>query len=123
MLIEIKRFATAALLPGARRTASGNGSGVDVRDYVGAAKVVLISSAGGGATPTLDVKIQDSDDNSTFADVSGAAFTQVTDAAASLQELHLNLDSVKRYIRAVATIAGTTPTFDGGVILIGQSQS
>jgi len=123
MLIEPKRLTLATLLPGARRTATANGTGVDVRNYIGMAKVILASGAGGGTNPTLDVKLQESDDNSTFADITGAAFTQVTDAADSTQELHVNLDSTKRYIRAVSTITGTSPTFDCAVVFVGQNQS
>jgi hypothetical protein len=59
-------------------------------------------------TPTLDVKIQESDDNTTFTDIVGATFVQVT-ASNNLQAI-VFLRS-KRYCRAVATIAGTTPSF------------
>lgn len=109
------RSTAVVLLPGAARTSSANGTGVDISDYEGMAEVVLNSGAGTGTTPTLDVKIQDSDDNSAFADVTGAVFAQVTNAAASLQKLVLNTDKCRKYIRAVATIGGTTPSFACGV--------
>lgn len=109
------RSTAVVLLPSAARTSSANGTGVDISDYEGMAEVVLNSGAGTGTTPTLDVKIQDSDDNSAFADVTGAVFAQVTNAAASLQKLVLNTDKCRKYIRAVATIGGTTPSFACGV--------
>lgn len=112
---------TAVLAP-ARKTASENGSAIDLQQYVGDYKVVLSTSAGGGTSPTLDVKLQDSDDASTFADISGAAFTQVTSAAASTQSVDLNADAVKRYIRAVTTITGTSPTFDMALVGVGVKQ-
>ncbi len=112
-----------SLLAPAARTASANGTGVDLKNYIGRAKVILHSTIGTGTAPTLDVKIQDSADNSTFADIDPAvAFTQVTDAAASLQEISLDLDKVRRYGRAVTSIAGTTPSFTGNVVLVGRKQ-
>lgn len=110
------------ILPGVRVTATGNGTGVDVKDYVGKAKVVLISSAGGGTSPTLDVKLQDSPDNSAWTDISGAAFTQVTDAADSTEAISLDLNNANRYIRAVKTVSGTSPTFDCGLVMVGVKQ-
>lgn len=109
------------VLAPARKTASENGTGIDMQQYVGDVKVILSSSAGGGTSPTLDVKLQDSDDNSTFADISGATFTQVT-ATASTQAITLNIDAAKRYIRAVTTIGGTSPTFDMALVAVGVKQ-
>jgi hypothetical protein len=74
-----------------------------------------------GTTPTLDGKIQDSADNSAFADVTGYTFTQVT-ASTSLQSLNVDTRKVRRYIRYVGTIAGTTPSFSMDVVAVGQKQ-
>lgn len=52
------------LFPTAARTATANGTGVDLQQYSGDVAVVLDSAAGTGTTPTLDVKLQDSADNS-----------------------------------------------------------
>ena len=71
-------------------TSSGNGTGVNIAAYTGVLAATLVSAAGGGTTPTLDVKIQESDDDSTYSDVAGGAFTQITDAAAGLQTLYLD---------------------------------
>ena len=76
------------------------------------------AAAGAGSSPTYNVKIQDSADNSTFADVTGATFTQVT-STASQQKLTINANDVQRYIRAVATIGGTSsPSFVASVTLL-----
>lgn len=107
------------ILPGVRVTATGNGTGVDLLDYEGDMAFTLLSSAGGGTTPTLDVKLQDSPDNSTWADITGATFTQVTDAADAHERILVDLDAADRYVRAVKTVAGTTPTFDCGLTAIG----
>lgn len=110
-----------AVLAPARKTASENGASIDMQQYVGDVKVILSTSAGGGTTPTLDVKLQDSDDGTTFADITSAAFTQVTSTAGTAS-LTLNIDAAKRYIRAVTTISGTSPTFDMALIAVGVKQ-
>ena len=105
-------------------TADASGAGADLQGYQGVLKIVLDSGAGGGTTPTLDVKIQDSADNSnpTFADVSDKVFTQVTEASASIQSLAIDTRAIRRYIRAVIAITGTSPTFGFAVAVIGQKQ-
>ena len=57
------------LAAAARRTANLDGTGIDVLDYEGVALIVLNASAGTGTDPTLEVKLQHSDDDSTYADV------------------------------------------------------
>lgn len=101
-------------------TASANGTGVDTLGY-DSAMITLEVGTVSGTAPTLDVKMQHSDDNSSFSDISGATFTQVTASNAS-KTLNLSLGGArKRYIRAVATIAGTTPNFALAVnVLLGR---
>lgn len=121
--IDLKnRLTFSNSLAPASRTATANGTGVDLQGYVGDAVAILNSAAGTGTTPTLAVKIQDSADNSAFADVAGYTFTTVTDAAASLQTLKVDTRLARRYVRAVATIGGTTPVFVSGVTLAGTKQ-
>ena len=85
--------------------------------------IVLNASAGTGTTPTLDVKLQHSDTTTSgdFADVTNAAFTRVTDVSgtAGVQVLRVNVSDLKRYLRVIGTIAGTTPSFDFGVEFVG----
>jgi len=109
------------LAPAAQRTSTLTGTGIDVLDYEGVALAVLNASAGTGTTPTLDVKLQHSDDDSTYADVTGGTFTQVTDAAetAGVQVLKVNVSELKRYVRVIGTIAGTTPSFEFGIEFVG----
>lgn len=100
------------LLQNATVAASGNGTGVDLQPYAGDIVIVLNAKHGtGNADNTADITIEDSADNSSFAAVSGAAFTQVNGTTDSTQIMALNKDSLRRYIRAVKTIAGTTPSF------------
>lgn len=109
------------ILAPAVKTASANGTGVDLQGYQGNLKLMLSSAAGTGTSPTMDVKIQDSADNSTFADVAGLTFAQVINAA-SLQSLAVDSRAVRRYIRAVETIGGTTPSFTRSLLAVGQKQ-
>lgn len=93
-------------------TSTVNGSSVDTLGYNSAAFILEVGAVS-GTSPTLDVKIQESADGSTgWTDVSGATFTQVTAANNSqiLRVEDLN-NTRKRYLRAVATIAGTSPSF------------
>ena len=84
--------------------------------------IVIVQSHGTG-TGTLDGKIQDSADGSTgWADVTGATFSQST-TTADVKILSLDPKSTKGYIRYVGTIAGTTPSFTMGVVLLGQKSA
>lgn len=97
------------------RTSSLDGTSIDLQAYEGVAAFVLnAGKASAGTTPTLNAKLQHSADDSTFADVTGGAFTEVTDAANSLQVLKLNVSDLKRYVKLVGTIAGSGATFDFG---------
>lgn len=75
-------------------------AGVDLLDYEGP---VLITQHHGAGTGTIDGKIQDSADNSAFADVAGLTFAQET-TTAGIQKLVVQSKQVRRYIRYVGTI-------------------
>lgn len=120
--MRIKNVIHAAILACANVSASANGTGIDVSDFVGGVKFTLDSGAGTGTTPTLDVKLQESDDNSTWTDVTGGAFTQVTDAGASFETLTLSADGLKKYVRGVDAVTGTSPAFPRSLSLVGEKQ-
>jgi len=101
--------------------ASANRTGVDLVDYEGDIMAILDAEAG-GASVTYAVKIQDSADNSTFADVSGLAFTTTTANTALRETLRINSDEVRRYIRAVITVAGGTGTGALSVVALGSKK-
>ena len=117
----IDQFNVLHLLPADSRTATGNGAGFDVKDYVDQGKFILDTEGGTGTAPTLDVKLQESDDNVTFSDIPGEAFSLVT-TAASTQTKHVAMDMLKQYIRAVATIGGTSPAFVCAVSMVARKQ-
>ena len=121
-MINAAEYDVLSLLPPAARTATANGSSIDIKDYLGGGKIILDSAAGGGTSPTMDVKVQDSADNSSFADVSGLTFAQVV-AAASLQSMAVDLDQLRRYVRLVVTIGGTSPTFTCSAVLLAKKDN
>ena len=111
----------ASLLGADSRNASANGTGFDLQgsnDAEGEAIVILDSEAGTGTSPTLNVKLQDSADNSAWADVTGKVFTEVTSSGAAFEKISFNANDVRRYVRAVGTLGGTTPVFVYAVSLV-----
>jgi len=92
-------------------TASANGSGVDTLGYNNGMLVVtagVIDLASGNETYTFT--LEESDDNSTFAAVSGVSLTITANAQTKFARI-TNLNTTrKRYLRAVLTAAGTTPS-------------
>ena len=93
-------------------------AGVDIRDYQGIVAVVVDAKTGG--TGTLDVKIQDSADNTTFADLSPAVSIATISTVASVQAVAVDTRLARRYIRAYAVI-GTGPQLFA-VYAAGQKQ-
>ena len=92
-------------------TSTATSAAIDLKEYDGDVSLILTSAAGTGSSPTLDVKVTDSDaSGGTYGDLSGAAFTQVTDSA-SMQVITFSKDEAKRYIKIVQTVGGSTPSF------------
>lgn len=91
----------------AARTSTGNGTSVDnTTSSSNGAVGHLHVFAKSGTSPTLDVKIQHSVDNSVWADL--LTFTQAT---AATSERKTSTGAVNRYVREVRTIGGTSPSF------------
>ena len=101
------------------RTAVANGAGVDCRGFEDAL-VILHIGAHDRTTgdETLNVKLQESSDNGSgdaFADVAGGAFAQIAGQAIDATKgnsyvMNVKLSKRERYLRAVGTPAGTTPS-------------
>lgn len=106
----------------AARTSTVTTSAVDVRSYKGGLLVQQLVGVVSGTSPTLDGKLQTSADGSTgWTDITGATFTQVT-ATDSFQAIGIDVRQSSGYIRFVGTIAGTSPSFTMGVVLLGQKE-
>ena len=107
----LEKLEIFSVVPSASGTSTATSSAIDLKDYDGDVTLILTSAAGTGSSPTLDVKVQDSDASSgTYGDLTGASFTQVT-GSVSMQVITFCKDEAKRYIKLVQTIGGSTPSF------------
>jgi hypothetical protein len=107
------------------------GEAVDVAPLEGDLVVLLDAEAGTGTTPTLNLAIQHRADASDswgavpadalYDPATGqvATFDEVTDVANAFQKLALRRERLKKTLRAVLTIGGTTPDFVCAVYLVG----
>lgn len=120
----VQAVAGQLALPAARTTTL-TGTGLDSIDYEGMGLAVLHAAKGtGNADNTLICKLQDSADNSSFADVSGAVWATVlgTGGTDALEAIPVDLKVTRRYLRVIGTIAGTTPSFVFGVSLLAMKK-
>lgn len=102
-------------------TATATGSAIDLLGYEGDMAVLLDAEAG-GASITYAVKLTESDTAAgTYTDVTGGAFTTTTANTASLQKITVNVTSLKRFVKATATVAGGTGA--GAVAVIGLASA
>lgn len=89
----------------ASRSASANGTGVDIADYEGILSIFVHS--GNTASGTVDIKIQTSADDSDYTDLAAddgsTGFTQLTTTNTGLRGLNFNSQRAYKYIRAVST--------------------
>ena len=74
----------------------------------GGAGFLIITAASGTSSPTATVKIQHSADNSTYADL--FTFTAATGVTSEIKYVDEGT-TVNRYLKIVATISGTNPSF------------
>ncbi len=113
--------AVTSVFPQSSAAATVDGSSIDRDAHSMAGSCVLHQVAGalGGAPSTASVitKLQDSADNSTFADYKpdgvNVATTVALTAADTENSVNVDLAAARRYIRAVTTVAftgGTSPT-------------
>ncbi len=107
------------------RTASANGSSVDVSDYHGVA-VIIDSGAWTDGTHTFEV--QDSDDNSTWAAVASTELygddEPVIDGAADDdQKYRIGYKGNKKYVRVVQTVSGASTGLVSGVLVVKGAKS
>ena len=97
------------LSPETTSTASFTGTAVDNTSSTGnGGSGFLIVSAASGTSPTLDLKIQHSADNTTYADL--LTFTQATATTSEIKAVATST-TVNRYLKVSATIGGTSPSF------------
>lgn len=96
-------------------TTTITGAAIDFDGADGPCFGLLVVGAVSGTTPTLDVKYQECDTSGgTYADITGATHAQVT---ASSKTTRINFRRSKRWVKAIGTIAGTTPSFAFAVVV------
>lgn len=110
---------TQALATAVALTASGNGVAVDIGQFQGIALLVLNSSGTNAGTNT--VKLQHSDDGSTGWTDTGDQFAPVTTVASTgHQELMINADKLRQFVRVVDTLAGGATAVVRSVQIVGR---
>lgn len=82
------------------------GDGVEVLDLIA---VIYLTVSSVGTDGTVDIKIQDSDDNLNWADWTGGGFTQVTQSNYANQQRQYT--GGKQYVRVVAQVGTATSSF------------
>lgn len=111
-----------SLLPPGQQTTTGNGTGVDVSELQDMVKLILMAESVSGGSRTMDIEITDglTLGGSYASMVPAVNFTQVglTD---SEQELNINIDRARPFIRAEVTIAGSTPIFEVSLSMLGRT--
>jgi hypothetical protein len=85
----------------AANTAAATGTGVDLKDYEGP---VVITQNHGVSTGTLAGKIQDSADNSDFADLDPSVVFAGETTTVGVQQVVIQSKQVRRYIRYIGTV-------------------
>jgi hypothetical protein len=86
-------------------TVNGNSTGLAVGP-TGIVEIEIEVSGVSGTSPTLDIKFQDSDDNTTYVD--HVIIPQITAAKTAKYYLKTN----KKYIRYTKAVTGTSPSFN-----------
>ena len=120
--LNLEKLDITAAVASASVTATATSSAIDLKEFDGDVLLVLNCAAGTGSSPTLDIKVQDSDETGgTYGDLSGATFTQVT-TSASVQTLEVNKDECKRFIKIVQKVGGSSPVFVYGISLVGAKK-
>lgn len=115
------RFSISNSIDPAAHTVSVNGAGVDCLTLENEITGVFNVGDVTGTSPTMDPKLEESEDNTTFT-AFGVAATG-TQATESDQARLVSGIRSKRYVRAVATIGGTNPSFELSAAIIGQKKS
>jgi hypothetical protein len=105
-----------SIVPRAQAAGTVNGASLDVAQYE--AVLVLISVGTIPSACTLDVTVEESDDDSTFTAVPNAVATQYTNTRDDRNEIGVvRTTGRKRYIRPVGVAGGASPVPFGVVLL------
>jgi len=93
-------------------TGDSTGSGVDVMGYRAMVNAIAGAVMAGG---TVDIHLEESDDNVTYADVVGSTFTQLSTANQN-SVVEKEYTGSKQYVRANATVTGAAAIYGVNVL-------
>ena len=100
-------------------TASTNGSGVDLRDFDGAMVVFQAGTADtGSGNETYTPSLEESDDNSVYTAVAASDLEGALGNMTANSVQRVGYKGAKRYVRAVLTLGGTTPSIDASALVV-----
>ena len=115
---------SAVLLPPQSLTANGNGPAVDIGLAAHPLSLVAAVGAVTGTTPTLDLRLQESDlVAGPYTDVPAGAFRQAVTTDANGLVFAYVKKSTKRFVRLAAVTGGTTPVFPATVLLFAHARN
>jgi hypothetical protein len=109
-----------SIAPAAAKTSSANGVGVDFRDCgPDVVSILNLGVLGGGDNATCIVKLQESaaDSSGEYVDITGAVHATKSRTSDNSVDVLTIATRSKRYVRAVATLAGGSPSYCIGVTL------
>ena len=90
---------------------------IDLVDYEGDVAVILCAEAGSSGVTYLGKLTASDTSGGTYTDVTDGAFTITTANTASVQKISVNSNDMKRFVKAVVTVAGGTGA--GAVAIVG----
>ena len=100
-------------------TVTTNGSGVDLRDFDGAMVVFQAGAADtGSGNETYTPSVEESDDNSSFSSVAASELEGVLANMTANSVQRVGYKGAKRYVRAVLTLGGTTPSIGASALVV-----
>ncbi len=100
-------------------TATTNGSGIDLRDFDGAMVVFQAGTADtGSGNETYAPSVEESDDNSSFSAVAASDLEGALSNMTANSAQRVGYKGAQRYVRAVLTLGGTTPSIDASALVL-----
>ena len=103
----------------ANYSATTNGSGVDLQGYSGAMLVFHAGTADtGNADETYTPSVEESDDNSSFSAVAASDLEGALVNMTANTVQRAGYKGSKRYVRAVLTLGGTTPSINASALVV-----
>ncbi len=100
-------------------TTNAQSGSIDIRGLTGRGILIVVLGTPFNADNTIEVQLQDSADDTTFADVTGATSGARTSDTAEVVEIPVDFDAIRRYIRLdYKGVAGTTPSYEVGTVAL-----